>query len=120
MKLSRMLGVVLVAGGLALAGCGGGKKADTTPPGGGGAGDEPVSSPTGAGPSCEQEIALECANGMVDGCVDGKTTIHVCVAADAAAGPPCEQELALECPADQIDACLMTPAAAQNHICVVK
>lgn len=99
---------------VAALGCGGGKKSETGP-------DTSTSSPPpSAGVPCEQEIARVCENGLVDGCGGGKTTVHVCVAADAAAGPPCEQEIALVCPDGQTDACLMTPAPAANHICVAK
>jgi hypothetical protein len=99
-------------------GCGGGKKAETTT-----TGDTSTQPPAAsAGVPCEQEIARVCENGTVDGCGDGKTTVHVCVAADASAGPPCEPggQQALVCPEGQIDACRQTPASAANHICVVK
>ena len=105
---------------VAALGCGGGNKGGDTSvsntPGGGGT----VSDPAQSSVPCELEIALQCANGMIDGCLEGKTTVHACVAADAAMGPPCAQEIALECPDGQIDACLQTPASAENHICVVK
>ena len=70
--------------------------------------------------ACAKEIALECADGMVDGCTNNTTTHHACVASDAKAGPPCEQEIALECADGQIDACLVTPAKAAAHVCIVK
>lgn len=97
-------------------GCGGGKKAETTNTGGGDTSTQPPS----AGVPCAQEIAAVCADGMVDGCGGGLTTVHACVAADAAAGPPCEQEIAKVCPDGQIDACLQTPASATTHVCVAK
>ncbi len=101
---------------LAALGCGGGKKADTTA-----TGDTTTQPPAAtAGVPCEQEIAAVCADGMVDGCAGSKTTVHVCVAADAEPGPPCEQEIAKVCPDGQIDACLQTPASATTHICVAK
>lgn len=98
-------------------GCGGSKKTDDTTMSGGGA---DVAMKPGGGTPCAQEIALECGTGMADGCMDGKTTMHACVASDAAAGPSCEQEIAQVCPDGQIDACLQTPASAATHICVVK
>ncbi len=102
---------------LAALGCGGGKKADTTTT----TGDTSTQSPpASAGVPCEQEIAAVCADGMVDGCGGGLTTVHACVAAGATAGPPCEQEIAQVCPDGQIDACLQTPMASANHICVAK
>ena len=72
-----------------------------------------------AGVPCTDEIALDCPNG-VDGCVGGKTTVHVCVAADATPANSCTEENALVCPEGQIDACLQTPQSATNHICVMK
>ncbi len=76
-----------------------------------------VSSPTTAATSCSQDIALDCADG-VDGCLQNRTTVHVCVATMASVGPSCSQEIALECSAGETDACLVTPAMAANHICV--
>jgi hypothetical protein len=32
--------------------------------------------------------------------------------------PPCSQEIARTCPDGQIDACLLTPPAADTHVCV--
>lgn len=105
-------------GAVVLAACGSSPKPDTTTKG---SGDTTVQNPPpSAGVPCAQEIALVCADGFADGCGGGKTTVHACVAADASAGPPCAQELALECPEGQMDACLGTPAAAENHICIVK
>ena len=99
-------------------GCGGSKKTDDTTVNSGGGGADMAA--MGGGTPCAQEIALECGAGMVDGCLDGKTTMHACVASDASAGPPCEQEIAQVCPDGQIDACLQTPASAATHICVAK
>jgi hypothetical protein len=110
------LGTWIFAGAVALAACGG-KKADTTPTGPGTT-DQPATA-TGGTP-CSAEVALECGDGMVDGCTGGKTSIHICVTEDATIGPPCEQEIALECPEGQIDACLRTPPAAEHHICVAQ
>ncbi len=78
----------------------------------------------GAAP-CEQEIALECPDGMSDGCSrqsdDGAplTAYHVCVPAEEqAAQQPCEQEIARECGEGLTDACLLDPPAASSHLCV--
>jgi hypothetical protein len=73
-----------------------------------------VASPGG----CATEIQIVCADGMVDGCSNGTTTDHACVAADAKAGPDCAQEIALECPAGQMDGCLTTPTKSTTHVCV--
>jgi hypothetical protein len=109
----------LLIGALVLVGCGGSAKQDTIGKGSGS--DTTVSNPQPtAGVPCAQEIALVCGDGFADGCGGSKTTVHACVAADAAAGPPCAQEIALQCPDGQVDACLNTPAAAENHICIVK
>ncbi len=79
--------------------------------------DLAVASPSGSGPSCAQDLALVCADG-VDGCVGNRTTVHVCVAATATAGPSCSQEIALECPDGETDGCLLSPAVSTAHICV--
>jgi hypothetical protein len=97
----------------ALAACGGGSKPSTPSPPGTGA-PEPVAQ---GGVPCEQEVALQCAQG-VDGCQGGKTLVHVCVPSDETAGPPCEQEIAKVCPEGQTDACLKTPQVAKTHLCV--
>ena len=68
--------------------------------------------------SCDLEIALECAEGLVDGCSSGLTSIHICLPADEKASQPCEQEIARECGEGLIDACLMSPPAAETHVCV--
>ncbi|MGE0402618.1 MAG: hypothetical protein AB7T06_38300 [Kofleriaceae bacterium] len=109
----------MLIGAVVLVGCGGSPKTDTMGKGSGS--DTTVQNPDPtAGVPCTQEVGLVCGDGFVDGCGDSKTTVHACVAADAAAGPPCAQEIALECPDGQMDACLGTPAAAENHICIVK
>lgn len=100
-------------------GCGGSKKSDDTTMSGGGGGAD-MAMKAGGGMVCAQEVALECGAGMADGCMDGKTTMHACVAEADAAGPPCAQEIAKVCPDGQIDACLQTPASASTHICVAK
>ena len=112
-----MIRTILVGAALA-AGCGGAAKPDTTV--NTGSGDTTVTNTPTAGVPCAQEVALVCTDGFTDGCGGSKTTVHACVAADATAGPPCAQEIALQCPDGQIDACLQTPAAAENHICIVK
>jgi hypothetical protein len=78
----------------------------------------------GAAP-CDQEVALECPDGMSDGCSrqseDGAplTAYHVCVPAEEqAAGQPCEQEIARECGEGLTDACLLDPPVASSHLCV--
>jgi len=110
----------MLIGALALVGCGGPAKTDSTLGKGSGS-DTSVSKPDPtAGVACTQEIAIVCGDGFSDGCGGSKTTVHACVAADAAAGAPCAQEMALQCPDGQTDACLDTPAAAENHICIVK
>jgi len=102
------------------AACGGTREDSTLPAGGGAApADAEPGSLDGAVP-CAREIALQCAEGLIDGCLRELTTVHACVPEDAAAGPPCEQELALVCPEGMIDACLVTPAAADHHVCIVK
>lgn len=108
----------MLIGALVLVGCGGSAKNVTTGKGSGS--DTPTENPKTAGVPCGQEVALVCGDGFADGCGASKTSVHACVAADANAGPPCAQEIALSCPDGQIDACLSTPAAAENHICIVK
>lgn len=74
--------------------------------------------------ACEQEIALECPDGMSDGCSrkgeDGAplTSYHVCLPAEEQASQPCEQEIARECGEGLVDACLVDPPAASTHLCV--
>lgn len=108
-KLSMILVVVAL-------GCGGSKSAPSTPATGGG-GDMSMASGGGGGVECAKEVALQCAAGK-DGCLDGKTLVHVCVADDATGSVPCAQEVALECPQGQVDGCLKTPAVSANHLCV--
>jgi hypothetical protein len=68
--------------------------------------------------SCEVELALECAEGMVDGCTSSLTSVHICMPAEEKASQPCEQEIARECGEGLVDACLMDPPAAATHVCV--
>jgi hypothetical protein len=77
----------------------------------------PLPSPKG-GTSCELEVALPCSDGFADGCIDGRTTHHVCIATTELAGPPCEQEVAKVCPDGQVDACVYEPKLALTHVCV--
>lgn len=109
-KLSMILVVVAL-------GCGGSKSAPSTPATGGGGDMSMASGGGGGGVECAKEVALQCAAGK-DGCLDGKTLVHVCVADDATGSVPCAQEVALECPQGQVDGCLKTPAVSANHICV--
>ncbi len=104
----KQLSFVLV---LALLACSGGSKPSPSSP--------PSTGVVPGAPArgCAQEIALRCEHG-VDGCVEGKTTEHVCVPPDATPGPPCEQEIAKVCPDGQSDGCLRTPPVSANHICV--
>ena len=106
-------------------GCGGGQKQDPAMGGGGGdtagggaGGGESTMQAQGSGVPCAQEVALQCGEGMTDGCMTQLTTVHACVPADATAGPPCAQEIALQCPEGQTDACMMTPPPAETHVCV--
>lgn len=118
----RGLFAVLAAGSLAAAllGCTRGKEDVKEPTPGPDTDDPPVQ---GAAP-CDQEIALECPDGMSDGCSrqseDGTplTGYHVCVPAEEQASQPCEQELARECGEGLTDACLLDPPAASSHLCV--
>lgn len=81
--------------------------------------------------TCNQEIAIVCTEGYIDGCSvpddetenGSLTTHHVCVRANASAaertGPSCLQEVALVCSIKgEIDACLLRPAVAEKHFCV--
>ncbi len=104
---------------LALTACGSKPTTDTTPPtgdvsNGGSSPDITPDQPVALG--CDKEIAAVCGDGAEDGCLAGKTTVHVCVAADAQPGGPCSEEVMLECTAGQYDAC--TRNAAANHVCV--
>ncbi len=81
-----------------------------------------------AGPPCEQEIALTCPEGQIDGCLKtdpangatSVTTVHVCIQdlEWASYQTPCSQEIAQECGEGMTDACLLTPAPADVHVCV--
>ena len=75
--------------------------------------------------ACAEEIALECAEGAVDGCGvtneagDSLTLSHICVpASETFAATPCEQEIARECDDGLVDACSLSPAASTLHVCV--
>ena len=96
-------------------GCHGGKNQVQGPKEGDG--EDTVTDNSG-GSSCDLEIALECAEGLVDGCSAGLTSIHICLPADEKASQPCEQEIARECGEGLVDACLMSPPAAETHVCV--
>lgn len=70
-----------------VAACGGGsKKPDTTTtttdPNTSTSSGDPGGGPTGAGTPCEQEIALVCPDGQIDGCLKTpqEGTTHACVA----------------------------------------
>jgi hypothetical protein len=89
--------------------------------GGGGGGGGTTGGDGSVGPKnvdCQMRIGLRCGTGKVDGCVGGKTTVHVCIDENEQPGPPCAQEIAKQCPAGQTDACLKSPPAANHHICV--
>jgi hypothetical protein len=109
--VKHLLALILVAA------CSGGTKSSPppmTPP----AGDPPVAqAPTNG---CSKDIAIRCKAPGVDGCTNGLTTEHVCVAEGETAGPPCSQELAKQCPEGQEDACLRQPAVATTHVCILK
>jgi hypothetical protein len=75
--------------------------------------------PAAAATGCAREIAIRCATG-VDGCLDGRTIEHVCVADGAMAGPSCAVELALVCPPGQRDGCLTEPPVSRHHLCVIE
>lgn len=62
----------------------------------------------------------QCPEGMRDGCTGAITTVHACVASDAAAGPACSVEVSRQCPEGQVDACSLTPAIATAHVCVLR
>jgi hypothetical protein len=78
--------------------------------------DDPVAQDQRA--SCDQEIALECPEGLVDGCTNSLTAVHICLPAEETASQPCEQEIARQCGEGLVDACLMDPPAAETHVCV--
>jgi len=67
---------------------------------------------------CDVELALQCGEGMVDGCSSQLTAVHICMPAEEKASQPCEQEIARECAEGLVDACLMDPPAATTHVCV--
>lgn len=68
--------------------------------------------------ACDVELALECGEGMVDGCSSQLTSVHICMPAEEQASQPCEQEIARQCAEGLVDACLMDPPAAATHVCV--
>lgn len=68
--------------------------------------------------ACDVEMALECGEGLVDGCSSQLTSVHICMPAEEKASQPCEQEIARECAEGLVDACLMDPPAATTHVCV--
>ena len=119
----RGLFALLAAGAFtaALAGCSR-NKAEVAEPGPDP--DPQTDPPAGKRAACDQEIAVECPDGMEDGCGrqagDGSplTAYHVCVPAEEQAAQPCEQEIARECGEGLVDACLVDPPAASSHICV--
>lgn len=86
----------------------------------------PAQPPNGASGGCEQEIALQCSAGMVDGCLQKTaggqplTTAHACVPPSETGGPPCAQELAKLCGEGLVDACLVNPPLSSQHVCVAK
>ncbi|MDX2093899.1 MAG: hypothetical protein SFX73_39055 [Kofleriaceae bacterium] len=63
----------------ALAACGGKQPAPSTPTTN--ADPAPTAAPTGDGTPCSQEIALECPEGQIDGCLKtpAEGTTHACV-----------------------------------------
>lgn len=69
--------------------------------------------------ACATPSKLHCEAGQVDGCSNGLTAVHVCVAGDAKPGTPCAQSAAPACAAGQVDACSFKPPYASTHICVV-
>ena len=72
-----------------------------------------------ARPVCHNQLFLSCPDQFVDGCLDGRTSEHVCVARTATPGPVCEAEIALLCPDGQVDACSFRPAVTTHHICAL-
>jgi hypothetical protein len=98
-------------------GCHGGKN-EVKGPTGTGDGDDKEQITDSGQTSCETELALECADGMVDGCSSQLTSVHICMPAEEKASQPCEQEIARECAEGLVDACLMDPPAATTHVCV--
>ncbi len=110
---------MLLVSSLIVVGCGGKKDGASTTPTGNDSEVRSGSATAASAPeACSMEIALECAAGAADGCLDQKTNVHVCVTADSKAGPPCEQEIMLNCAQGQFDACGRSPALASNHVCV--
>lgn len=83
----KIFGTLMFACVLSIAACGGGKKTDTTPKdtttsNTGSGSDAGSAATTTDGQPCTQEIALQCADDQIDGCLktpaEGDT--HKCVA----------------------------------------
>jgi len=116
MRKSGMFAMIAATLLAAQMGCHGGKN-DVKGPTGTGDGDKEQLTQTEP-TSCENEVALECGEGMVDGCGSQLTSVHICMPAEEQASQPCEQEIARECAEGLVDACLMDPPAAATHVCV--
>jgi hypothetical protein len=114
MRIAAMLVTIVVAA------CGGSKSDSTLPGQSGGDSSDGAQLPLDGPVPCEQEIALQCAEGLEDGCLRALTTVHACVPSESTVGPPCTDKLALVCPEGLVDACLVAPAAAEHHVCVVQ
>jgi len=91
--------------------------------------DQAASTGEGGAMGCEMEVALECGDGLVDGCLVEHpedpsrllTTVHVCVVEGENYGPGCEMEVALECAMNGAkDACLMETPPSDVHVCVME
>ncbi|MFP5387547.1 MAG: hypothetical protein ACLGHN_15840, partial [Bacteriovoracia bacterium] len=54
------------------------------------------------GPSCELEMNLRCPDNFEDGCLSGKSDIHVCLPVN---GPLCNKAPQYTCPSGFVDAC---------------
>lgn len=74
----KIISILMV---LALAACGG-KKADPSTPTSNTEPGSATTEPTGDGVPCTQEVALECPEGQIDGCLKtpAEGTTHTCVA----------------------------------------
>ncbi|MBA3397907.1 MAG: hypothetical protein H0T89_35110 [Deltaproteobacteria bacterium] len=68
------LGIAMIIGALSLAACGSKKSTTTTT-------TTTTTAPAAEGVPCEQEIALECPTGQIDGCLKtpAEGTTHTCV-----------------------------------------
>lgn len=87
--------------------------------------DDELDSVEPATTDCSQEVALECAEGSVDGCGirsesgESLTLYHVCIPeAEQSKSTACELEILRECAEGFVDACTVDPPAASTHICV--